>query len=80
VQPTAEAQWHLLYTRFKSVSKIVDPRLGELERQAQFYPGELSARLSECHFSTRKGLLIPGIIEEIKGLDSSRSELVELAS
>ena len=81
MSPTAEA--HLLYTRFKSVSKKVAPLLGELERRAQAYPDELSALLSECHsyyFSTRKGLLMPRIIEEIKGLDPSRSELVELAS
>ena len=81
MSPTAEA--HLLYTRFKSVSKKVAPLLGELERRAQSYPDELSALLSECHsyyFSTRKGLLMPRIIEEIKGLDPSRSELVELAS
>ena len=81
MSPTAEA--HLLYTRFKSISKKVAPLLGELERRAHSYPDELSALLSECHsyyFSTRKGLLMPRILEEIKGLDPSRSELVELAS
>ena len=81
MSPTAEA--HLLYTRFKSVSKKVAPLLGELERRAHSYPDELSALLSECHyyyFSMRKGLLMPRIIEEIKGLDPSRSELLELAS
>ena len=74
---------YLLYTRFKTVSMKVAPLLGELERRAQSYPDELSALLSECHsayFSMRKGLLMPRIIEAIKGLDPSRSELVELVS
>jgi len=65
------------------VSARVAPLLGELERRAQAYPDELGALLSECHvayFSTRKALLIPRIMEEIRGLDPSRSELVELVS
>ncbi|EAU90936.2 COG3 protein [Coprinopsis cinerea okayama7 len=75
------AQMHLLYTRFRSVAAKVAPLLGELERRARSYPDELSALLSECHsayFSTRKALLLPKIMEEIRGLDPSRSELVEL--
>ncbi|KAF8149366.1 Sec34-like family-domain-containing protein [Crassisporium funariophilum] len=79
VSPTAQA--HLLYTRFKSVSSKIAPLLGELERRAQSYPDELSALLAECHaayFSTRRGLMMSRIMEEIKGLDPSRSELVEL--
>lgn len=59
------------------------PLLGELERRALAYPDELSALLSECHsayFYARKQLLVPRILEEIKGLNPSRSELVELVS
>lgn len=72
---------HLLYTRFKSVSNRLAPLLGELERRAAAHPEELSALLSECHtayFSARKGLLIGRLIEEIRGLDPERTELVEL--
>ncbi|KAF8965587.1 Sec34-like family-domain-containing protein [Flammula alnicola] len=79
ISPTA--QHHLLYTRFKSVSVKVAPLLGELERRAQSYPDDLGALLAECHhayFSTRKALLIPRIMEEIRGLDPGKSELVEL--
>ena len=52
-----------------------------LEHRAQAHPDELSSLLSECHaayFSTRKALLVPRILEEIKGLDPTRTELVEL--
>ncbi|KAJ6608410.1 hypothetical protein B0H10DRAFT_2067888 [Mycena sp. CBHHK59/15] len=79
VSPTA--QMHLLYTRFKSVSSQLSPLLGELERRAQAHPAELSALLAECHtayFSVRKALLVGRLTEEIKGLDPSRTELVEL--
>ncbi|KDR66382.1 hypothetical protein GALMADRAFT_259460 [Galerina marginata CBS 339.88] len=79
VSPTA--QHHLLYTRFRSVSTKVAPLLTELERRAQSYPDELSALLAECHtafLSTRKALLVPRVMEEIRGLDPGRSELVEL--
>ncbi|KAJ7268694.1 Sec34-like family-domain-containing protein [Mycena haematopus] len=75
------AQMHLLYTRFKSVSSQLAPLLGELERRAQAHPAELSALLKECHsayFSVRKSLLVGRLTEEIKGLDPSRTELVEL--
>ncbi|KAJ6500169.1 Sec34-like family-domain-containing protein [Mycena vitilis] len=75
------AQMHLLYTRFKSVSSQLSPLLGELERRAQTHPAELSALLAECHaayFSVRKSLLVGRLTEEIKGLDPSRTELVEL--
>lgn len=77
------AQYHLLYTRLKSVSSKVSPLLRELELRAQKYPDELGSLLSECHsayFSIRKSLLVPRIIEEIKGLDPSRSDLVDLVS
>lgn len=79
VSPTA--QMHLLYTRFTSVSSQLAPLLGELERRAQTHPEELNALLSECHtayFSVRKALLVGRLMEEIKGLDPSRTELVEL--
>ncbi|KAJ7145893.1 Sec34-like family-domain-containing protein [Mycena epipterygia] len=79
VSPTA--QMHLLYTRFKTVSSQLSPLLGELERRAQAHPAELSALLTECHaayFSVRKTLLVGRLTEEIRGLDPSRTELVEL--
>ena len=77
------AQMHLLYTRFKSVSSPLAPLLGELERRANAHPDELLALLSECHtayFGARRGLLIGRLMEEIKGLDPERTELVELVS
>ncbi|KAJ7661640.1 Sec34-like family-domain-containing protein [Mycena rosella] len=79
VSPTA--QMHLLYTRFQSVSTQLSPLLGELERRAHAHPAELAALLAECHsayFSVRKALLVGRLTEEIKGLDPSRTELVEL--
>ena len=74
---------HLLYTRFKSVSSQLLPLLAELERRADAHPQELSALLVECHtayFSARKSLLVNRLIAEIKGLDPTRTELVELVS
>ncbi|GLB40619.1 putative sec34-like family protein [Lyophyllum shimeji] len=79
VSPTA--QMHLLYTRFETVSSQLLPLLSELERRARSHPQELSALLAECHtayFSARKSLLVGRITEEIKGLDPTRTELVEL--
>lgn len=78
---SSTAQTHLLYTRFKSVSPQLSPLLRELERRAQTYPDELSSLLSECHaeyFATRKALLVGRLMEEIKGLDPTRTELVSL--
>ncbi|CAA7260828.1 unnamed protein product [Cyclocybe aegerita] len=75
------AQHHLLYTRFLSVASRVSPLLSELERRAAAYPDELGALLGECrsaYFATRRALLVPRIMEEIRGLDPGRSELVEL--
>ncbi|GJE92841.1 Sec34 domain-containing protein [Phanerochaete sordida] len=75
------AQHHLLYTRFTTVSSQLAPLLAELERRATAHPEELSSLLSECHsayFAARKGLLVPRLVEEIKGLDPTRTELVEL--
>ncbi|KAF7289949.1 RRM domain-containing protein [Mycena indigotica] len=75
------AQTHLLYTRFRSVSTHLAPLLGDLERRAASHPAELSALLSECHsayLSTRKSLLVGRLVQEIRGLDPGRTELVEL--
>lgn len=74
---------HLLYTRFHTVSGPLAPLLAELERRAQAHPDELSALLAECHvayFSARRTLLVGRLMEEIKGLDPARTELVELVS
>ncbi|KAK0197162.1 Sec34-like family-domain-containing protein [Armillaria mellea] len=78
---SSTAQMHLLYTRFRSVSPQLAPLLGELERRAYAHKDELSSLLSECHsayFSARKSLLVACLMEEIKGLDPTRTELVEL--
>lgn len=75
------AQQHLLYTRFYTVSERLAPLLAELERRAAVHPEELSSLLAECHaayFAARKGLLVNRLTEEIKGLDPTRTELVEL--
>ncbi|KAJ3525095.1 hypothetical protein NMY22_g10717 [Coprinellus aureogranulatus] len=75
------AVMHLLYTRFDSVATKVAPLLGELERRARKYPDDLGSLLAECHsayFAVRKALLVPKVLEEIRGLDPARSELVEL--
>lgn len=72
---------HLLYTRFTTVSGQVSPLLGELERRARVHPDELGSLLSECHaayFSARKNLLVSRLTEQIRGLDPTRTELVEL--
>ncbi|KIK99386.1 hypothetical protein PAXRUDRAFT_8909 [Paxillus rubicundulus Ve08.2h10] len=80
---SATAEMHLLYTRFRSVTPQLAPLLGELERRAAAHPEELSALLSECHtayFSARKALLVGRLMEEIRGLDPARTELVELTN
>lgn len=77
------AQQHLLYTRFYTVSERLAPLLAELERRAAVHPEELSSLLAECHaayFAARKGLLVNRLTEEIKGLDPTRTELVELVN
>jgi conserved oligomeric Golgi complex subunit 3 len=78
---SSTAQSHLLYTRFNSVASQLAPLLGQLERRVQAHPEELSALLNECHttyFSARKGLLVGRLMDEIKGLDPTHTELVEL--
>ena len=80
---SATAQTHLLYTRFMSVSSQLAPLLSKFERRAQTHTDELSALLAECHtayFTARKSLLVNQLINEIKGLDPTRTELVELVS
>ncbi|KAI9457417.1 Sec34-like family-domain-containing protein [Russula earlei] len=75
------AQMHLLYTRFSTVAGQLAPLLGEFERRARAHPEELGALLSECHsayFSARKNLLVSRLTEQIRGLDPTRTELVEL--
>ncbi|KAI0315102.1 Sec34-like family-domain-containing protein, partial [Amylostereum chailletii] len=75
------AQTHLLYTRFTSVSAQLAPLLAELERRARTHPDALGALLAECHaayFGARKALLVGRLTEEIRGLDPTRTELVEL--
>ena len=75
------AQMHLLYTRFITVAGQLAPLLGEFERRARAHPEELGALLSECHvayFGARKSLLVARLTEQIRGLDPTRTELVEL--
>ncbi|KAG9316781.1 Sec34-like family-domain-containing protein [Chiua virens] len=77
------AQMHLLYTRFRSVTPQLAPLLNELERRATVHPEELSALLSECHtayFGARKAILVGRLTEEIRGLDPTHTELVELTN
>jgi hypothetical protein len=73
---------HLLYTRFITVAGQLAPLLGEFERRARAHPAEeLGALLSECHaayFGTRKSLLVARLTEQIRGLDLTRTEFVEL--
>ncbi|KAG0700811.1 Sec34-like family-domain-containing protein [Suillus ampliporus] len=80
---SSTAQMHLLYTRFRSVTSQLAPLLSELERRAEAHPEDLSALLSECHsayFAARKGLLVGRLMEEIRGLDPTHTELVELTN
>lgn len=72
---------HLLYTRFVTVAGQLAPLLAEFERRARAHPDELGALLSECHaayFGARKSLLVVRLTEQIRGLDPTRTELVEL--
>ncbi|KAF8478273.1 cis-golgi transport vesicle tethering complex subunit [Gautieria morchelliformis] len=75
------AQTHLLYSKFATTSCQVAPLLAELERRAASHPDDLASLLTECHaayLSARKSLLVGRLVEDIKGLDPAKSELVEL--
>lgn len=77
------AQVYLLYSKFATTSYQVAPLLAELERRAAAHPDDLGSLLSECHtayLTARKNLLVNRLVEEIKGLDPAKSELVELVS
>lgn len=53
----------------------------ELENRALSHPDQLESLLSECHaayFSVRRALLVPRVMEEIRGLQPGQSELIEL--
>ncbi|PVF97473.1 Sec34-domain-containing protein [Serendipita vermifera] len=72
---------HHLYSKFNGLANQVAPLLAEMEARATAYPSEVDSLLEECQttfFTTRKYLLTPHIINEIKGLDPVHSELVEL--
>lgn len=80
---SSTTEHHLLYTRFRSVATKISPLLGELERRARAYPEDLSGLLEECstaYLAARRQLLTPRLIEEIRGLDPAKSDLVELVS
>ncbi|KAH9967673.1 hypothetical protein BGW80DRAFT_1462175 [Lactifluus volemus] len=71
----------ILYTRFTTVTGRLAPLLGEFEIGAHSHPEELGALLSECHgayFGARKNPLVSRQTEQIRGLDPTRTELVEL--
>lgn len=74
---------HLLYSKFVTASYQVAPLLAELERRVASHPDDLASLLSECHtayLAARKSILVGRLVEEIKGLDPAKSELVELVS
>lgn len=74
---------YLLYSKFAALATQVSPLLAEMERRAAAHPSELKSLLEECqfvYFASRKTLLTPRLISEIKGLDPANSELVELVS
>ncbi|KAF8578039.1 cis-golgi transport vesicle tethering complex subunit [Ramaria rubella] len=75
------AQTHLLYSKFITTSYQVAPLLAELERRAAVHPDDIASLLTECHtayLTARKNLLVGRLVEDIKGLDPTKSELVEL--
>lgn len=72
---------HLLYIRFITVYGHISLLLGGLGRRASVHPDELGSLLSEyraAYFSARKNLLLSRLTEQIRGLDPTRTELVEL--
>jgi hypothetical protein len=79
------AQHHLLYTRFLSVSPKTQPLLHELESRASqpSYHDDLSALLDECYhayFNARRSLLLGWVQEEVRALNVSGGDLVELVN
>jgi hypothetical protein len=78
---SATAMHHLLYTRFRTVATQVRPLLIELERRAKAHPEQLGMLREECntaYLAARRQLLYPRVMEEIRGLDPTRTEIVEL--
>ena len=74
---------HPLYTRFQSLSIKLAPLIAELERRAAAHPDEISSLLHECqeaYFAARRSLLSDRLLEEMRGLNPSDSELVGLVS
>lgn len=75
------AAHHLLYTKFQSMVPSLSPLIMELENRALTHPDQLESLLNECHtayFSVRRALLVPRVMEEIRGLQPGQSELIEL--
>ncbi|KAG8770420.1 Golgi transport complex subunit 3 [Ceratobasidium sp. 428] len=75
------AAHHLLYTKFQSLVPSLSPLIMELENRALAHTDQLESLLSECHatyFSVRRRLLVPRVMEEIRGLQPGQSELIEL--
>ncbi|KAH7339666.1 Sec34-like family-domain-containing protein [Rhizoctonia solani] len=75
------AAHHLLYTKFQSLVPSLSPLVMELENRALSHPDQLESLLSECHtayLSVRRALLVPRVMEEIRGLQPGQSELIEL--
>lgn len=74
---------HLLYSKFRTIGTQVAPLIAELERRAMAHPEELSSLLAECqttYFQCRKTLIAGRLTAELKTLDPTRSDLVELVS
>lgn len=72
---------HLLYSKFRSVGNQTAPLIAELEGRAMAHPEELSSLLAECqttYFQSRKALIAGRLTAELKTLDPTRSDLVEL--
>lgn len=72
---------HSLYSKFASLATQMAPLLSEFERRAIIHPSDLQSLLDECqatYLATRKTLLTPRILTEVKGLDPAHSEIVEL--
>jgi hypothetical protein len=75
------ARVHLLYTKFQGIATPLSPLILELERRAKL--GDSQALLDECHTAycgARRSLMTPKVMNDIRGLDPTRSELVDLVS